>query len=519
MSNYAYSETLPSWLLNRSSGVLLHPTALPGQQGIGSLGSEAMRFVDFLESAGFSYWQTCPLGPTGFGDSPYQVFCSSAGNPYLIDWNPVLESDLIGISDLNILKNLSDQRVDYGSLYNCFYHVARIAFSNFRSNSNALESMYGNFDKFKNRYSWLKSYGVFQALKLANNNDPWWLWNSKFKKSINLDDLNSDILDEVNFHFFLQYLFFGQWLKLKEYANQKGIFILGDLPIYAAPDSSDIWAHQNLFEINHGNSVFENVAGVPPDYFNQDGQLWGNPLYNWNEHEKDGFSWWVDRLSTQIEIFDVVRIDHFRAFHDYWSIPSSLGNAKMGSWKSGPGIRFWNKINQFFPHRPFLAEDLGLITDEVRLLRNQAGLPGMAVLQFAFDGDPENLYLPHNLAQNLVLYLGTHDNDTVSGWYDNADEEIRGNFRSYLNVSGEFPSWDLLRFAYRTISPLVIVPVQDLLGLGSEARFNCPGEAIGNWQWRMSHSQLDSLFESSKYLFEQAKISGRTKNDSHEKGR
>ena len=281
------------------------------------------------------------------------------------------------------------------------------------------------------------------------------------------------------------------------------------MPIYAAPDSSEVWANQKLFQINTENSAFEYVAGVPPDYFNMEGQFWGNPLYNWKEHEKEEYSWWIDRLKSQTEIFDVVRIDHFRAFNDYWSIPSS-GNAKQGNWELGPGIKFWNKINEIFPDRPFLAEDLGLISEEVRNLRDLAGLPGMAVLQFAFDGDAKNLYLPHNLAKNLVLYLGTHDNDTTCGWYEQAGEEIRGNFRSYLNVSGEFPSWDLLRFAYRTISPLVIVSVQDLLSLGSEARFNCPGEAIGNWQWRMNHSQLNSLFKSSNYLREQAKITGRS---------
>ena len=253
-----------------------------------------------------------------------------------------------------------------------------------------------------------------------------------------------------------------------------------------------MWAHQNLFQIDKENSSFEKVAGVPPDYFNENGQLWGNPLYNWGEHEKDGFRWWIERLKAQVEIFDVVRIDHFRAFNDYWAIPSIFEDAKEGHWERGPGILFWEKINESFPSRPFLAEDLGLISTEVRALRDRASLPGMAVLQFAFDGDSQNLYLPHNLENNLVLYLGTHDNDTTRGWYDQADEEVRSNFRSYLNVSGNFPSWDLLRFAYRTISPLVIVPVQDLLSLGSEARFNCPGEGIGNWQWRMSQAQLDS---------------------------
>ena len=509
MSNSYFSQSLPTWLDHRAAGVLLHPSSLPGNQGIGSLGNEARRFVDFLQSAGFRYWQTCPLGPTGFGDSPYQVFCSSAGNPYFIDWSPLVEFGILQTSDLSGLQQLSIEHVEYGYLHREFYPVARIAFSNFMQKENILESEYGNFDDFKCKFPWLKSYGCFQALKSLNNNEPWWLWNAQYKNSINFDKILTDHREEANFHLFLQYLFFGQWLQLKSYANQRGILLLGDLPIYAAPDSSEVWANQNLFQIHLENSTFENVAGVPPDYFNIEGQFWGNPLYDWEEHEKEKYSWWIDRLKSQKEIFDIVRIDHFRAFNEYWSIPS-YGSAKQGTWEQGPGIKFWIKINEVFPDRPFLAEDLGLISEEVRNLRDQAGLPGMAVLQFAFDGNVKNLYLPHNLAKNLVLYLGTHDNDTTCGWYDNAKEEIRGNFRSYLNVSGEFPSWDLLRFAYRTISPLVIVSVQDLLSLGSEARFNCPGEAIGNWQWRMNCSQLESLFESSKYLREQAKITGRS---------
>ena len=508
MSNYGISHSLPRWLDSRAAGVLLHPSALPGNLGIGNLGKESRLFIDFLESAGFRYWQTCPVGPTGFGDSPYQVFCSSAGNPYFIDWTTLVDLGLLKASDLSGLQNLSIKHVEYGYLYNEFDPVARTAFSNFQQNKRILEAKYGIFEDFKNRFSWLETFACFQALKSANNNEPWWLWNAKYKNLVNFDEILADHNDEVSYHLFLQYLFFGQWLEMKSYANQRGISLLGDLPIYAAADSSEVWSNQTLFQIHSKNSTFENIAGVPPDYFNKEGQFWGNPLYDWEEHEKEEYSWWIDRLKSQTEIFDVVRIDHFRAFNDYWSIPSS-GNAKQGTWKLGPGMKIWDKINEVFPDRPFLAEDLGLISNEVRNLRDQAGLPGMAVLQFAFDGDPKNLYLPHNLAKNLVLYLGTHDNDTTCGWYEHADEEIRGNFRSYLNVSGEFPSWDLLRFAYRTISPLVIVSVQDLLSLGSEARFNCPGEAIGNWQWRMNHSQLNSLFKSSNYLLEQAKVTGR----------
>ena len=513
MSNLNFPQSMPSWLDNRATGLLLHPSSLPSHQGIGTLGDEAKLFIDFLEQAGFSYWQTCPLGPTGFGDSPYQVFSSNAGNPYFIDWKPLHQIGLLNNIDLQPLQKLPSGDVDYGLLYREIFPIAQIAYSNFRTDRIQLEMKYGSFDGFKLNHAWLQKYACFQVLKSLHQNDPWWLWDDEFRNPVDIRCIVSAYVEECDFHIFLQYIFFAQWNELKSYANDKGIFILGDLPIYAAPDSSDVWANQALFQLDSVSSSFRNVAGVPPDYFNQDGQSWGNPLYSWEAHEEDDFSWWVQRLEAQVEIFDVVRIDHFRAFHDYWSIPSPGDDAKGGHWETGPGIQFWSKINQLFPHRPFLAEDLGLISDEVRLLRDQAGLPGMAVLQFAFDGDSKNLYLPHNLGKNLVLYLGTHDNDTTCGWYNQADEEIRGNFRSYLNVSGNHPSWDLLRFAFRTVSPLVIVPVQDLLSLGSEARFNSPGVPSGNWQWRMNYAQLNSLFDSANYLREQTKITGRLQAD------
>ena len=502
----------PLWLQGRSAGVLFHPSSLPGAYGIGSLGSHAYQFVDFLEKAGFSFWQMCPVGPTGFGDSPYQVFSSSAGNPYFIDWDKLIELNLLESSDLSNLQKLPSHAVDYGSLYAEFYPVARLAYAHFKEKKQYVEREFGEYNNFINQNPWLKAYASFQAIKLLHENQPWWMWGDKYRHFSYLDSLDDEtIAPEVDFQVFLQYLFWGQWKKLKSYANRKGISLLGDLPIYAAPDSSDVWAHQNLFQLDQENSTFQNVAGVPPDYFNQDGQLWGNPLYDWQAHAEENFSWWIDRLNAQLELFDVVRIDHFRAFHNYWCIPSSSEDAKAGKWENGPGMKFWNRINDIFPKRPFLAEDLGLITDEIRSLRGQAGLPGMAVLQFAFDGDEKNLYLPHNLNHDLVLYLGTHDNDTTCGWYDSANEEVRGNFRSYLNVSGESPSWDLLRFAYRTISPLVIVPMQDLVGLGNTARFNSPGEPEGNWQWRCSEEELYFLFDSADYLKLQAKISGRLK--------
>ncbi|OUU40908.1 MAG: 4-alpha-glucanotransferase [Verrucomicrobia bacterium TMED56] len=509
MSNNGYSHysSMPDWLSNRALGVLMHPTSFPCSYGIGSIGKSSYQFVDFLSGSGVQFWQTCPLGPTGYGDSPYQVFCSSAGNPYLIDWDELVECNLINESDLEGLRSLPQEFVNYGYLYERFFIAARIAHSNFQKHSDILESKFGCYEDFLKSHTWLKDYAEYQTIKSFHQNDPWWKWKADFRfctyEESELDPV------EIDFHCFLQYIFWGQWLRLKQYANENNVSILGDLPIYAAPDSSDVWANQKLFLLNENESSFQELAGVPPDYFNQDGQLWGNPLYNWESHKQQNYSWWLERLSSQLELFDVLRIDHFRAFHDFWSIPSSSMNAKDGIWKSGPGLDFWEKVNEKFPSRPFLAEDLGLINEGVRDLRNHAGLPGMAVLQFAFDGDPENLYLPHNLLPSLVLYLGTHDNDTTKGWYDSVPEEVRSNFRSYLSVSADCPSWDLLRYALRTVSPLVVVPAQDLLSLGSEARLNCPGEAEGNWQWRSTKEEMSNLFACAKYLREQSKITGR----------
>lgn len=504
------SHSLPSWISRRASGSLLHLSSLPGSYGIGNLGSDALAFVDFLSESGIRFWQTCPVGPTGYGDSPYQVFSSFAGNPYFIDWEPLISIGMIKDEELSSLRALPSHEVDYGSLYQKFFPCARIAFSRFSDHKDELESLYGNLESFcSENASWISSYGCFQVLKQREAGKPWWKWSdaSKNADSSLLAEIRDD--SDFSFHVFLQYLFWGQWKALRMYANAKNVSLLGDLPIYAAPDSSEVWQRPDLFQVDR-DAGFSHVAGVPPDYFNENGQYWGNPLYDWDRHEADNYSWWMERLSVQLKLFDVVRIDHFRGFHDYWSIPTKTDDARLGSWCDGPGMKFWEVARNRFPTLPFLAEDLGLISEEVRDLRRKAGLPGMAVLQFAFDGDEANLYLPHNLEKDLVLYTGTHDNDTTSGWYESSDEEVRGNFRTYLNVNGEAPSWDMLRMAYRSVAPLVVVPVQDLLSLGSSARLNEPGFAMGNWTWRLTKDQLEMLgLESAPYLAEQAKITGR----------
>ena len=504
---------LPTWLKDRSSGIFLHATSLPGRFGIGNIGESARKFTDFLAKSGFGFWQTCPVGPTGYGDSPYQVFSSSAGNPYLIDWQQLIEIELINETELAVLISDSHDDIDYGHLYENYSLIAEKAYLNFDKNRNSLEDRYGSFSDFKElNMGWLNPYCCYQVYKKESNNKPWWKWQKDIRtyNSAMHSGFSESQLITFDIHAFLQFIFFSQWNELRSYANLNGIKIIGDLPIYVAPDSADVWERPELFQLDEELGNFTHVAGVPPDYFNEDGQFWGNPLYDWEVHREDGYKWWMDRLDSQLRLFDVVRIDHFRGFHNYWSIPVSQKDAKLGNWKTGPGLDFWKLAKKRFPTLPFLAEDLGLITDGVRKLRCSAGLPGMAVLQFAFDGDPENLYLPHNLNHDLVLYTGTHDNDTTCGWYHSTLEEVRGNFRTYFNIPAEFPSWDMLRMAYRTTAKLVVIPMQDLLSLGSEARLNEPGAPFGNWTWRMSSWELDRVSnECSDYIKGQAEICGR----------
>jgi 4-alpha-glucanotransferase len=498
---------LPSWLSKRSAGVLLHPSSLPNGHGIGCLGEAAYQWIDFLRDAGVFFWQMCPVGPTGYGDSPYQVFSSSAGNPYFIDWAPLVEFGYIQQDSLFSLTQSETHQVDFGSLYENFYPLMKLAFSNFKRDSKPLVDRYGDLEQFKSKHaSWLEPYATFQSLKSKNNLKPWWEWPAE---DINASNDPSSAGNEFEFHCFLQFLFRSQWDELHQYSKSKKISLIGDLPIYVAPDSVDAWRNKELFQINELNE-FTSIAGVPPDYFNEKGQLWGNPLYNWERNKEDDYKWWIQRIRDQLDLFEVIRIDHFRAFHDYWSIPKGSEDAVNGRWEIGPGIDFWKQVRMHFPDLPFLAEDLGDINKQVRQLRDSIGLPGMAVLQFAFDGNPKNLYLPHNLMRDVVLYTGTHDNDTSLGWYETADESSKSFFRSYLNIDGSTPGWDMLRHAYRSVPQLVITPAQDLLSLGTDARFNKPGEASGNWNWRMTEAQFHHLrHHSTRYLREQAILAGR----------
>ncbi len=492
-------KPLFDWLEQRSSGVLMHPTSLPGTQGIGVLGEAVDDWLDFLAAAGIRYWQTCPLGPTGFGDSPYQCFSAFAGNPYLIDLKPLLALGLLEDEDLLPLAQLPQDSVDYGALYEAKWPVLFKAFAAWQGKrDHALP--WGDFTGFRQKQKhWLDGFALFMAIKDIRSGEPWWMWPEelRFFSRVDQDSLPAEVHERAEAHAFFQYLFFGQWHEVRRKAHLKGVEIIGDAPIFVASDSADVWSHPELFQIDQQSGRPLKVAGVPPDYFSLDGQLWGNPLYDWGRHAETGFAWWLSRLRANFEICDVLRIDHFRAFDTYWSIPAEATTARNGQWMNGPGLAFFEAIRQDMPRARLIAEDLGDLFPSVNELREATGLPGMAILQFAFGGESDNPYLPHNLKANCVLYPGTHDNDTTQGWYQAAPDHVRHHVRHYLRIGGQDISWDLIRACYESVCNLTIIPLQDLLNLDSKARFNTPGKAQGNWQWRYREAQLQHLHHHS----------------------
>lgn len=500
------------WLDTRASGVLLHPTSLPGDTGIGSMNPHLRRFLDFLQTSGFSYWQVCPLGPTGYGDSPYQSFSTFAGNPYLIDLHQLVGAGLLHDADLVALQVLEGARVDFGKLYERFWPILETAWERFQANRTLLPAEWGDFEQFKqDKADWLEGYALFMALKEKFGGKPWLEWPTQYRSFDSAQDNKAaeGIEDRVEAQMFYQFLFFSQWDAVREMARQRGISIIGDVPIFVALDSADVWSDPELFQLGRDGKP-KAVAGVPPDYFAPKGQLWGNPLFDWKRMEKDGYAWWIRRMEAAASLYDVIRIDHFRGFQDYWSVPASHKDASKGKWMPGPGIDFFAKLKSALPGLKMIAEDLGVITDDVRKLRDESGLPGMAVLQFAFGGGADNLYLPHNLSQNCVIYPGTHDNDTTIGWYQGTTDSVRHHVRQYFRVSGQEINWDFIRSAYSSTARLAIIPMQDLMNLGAEARFNTPGVAEGNWQWRYLSDQLDQLWrQSSGYLLDLARLYGR----------
>ena len=501
-----------NWLSTRSAGVLLHPTSLPGTQGIGVLDSAVDRFLDFLQACGMQSWQVCPLGPTGYGDSPYQCFSAFAGNPYLIDLSQLASRGLLAPGDLRPLESLPRDSVDYGALYHTKWTILRRAYDAYvQAGRPALDA--GGFEAFKaSQSSWLDAYGTFRALKDHHQGRAWWEWPKDLRSydGAAKSPLRARLAREIEAQQFYQYLFFVQWARVRKEARARGISIIGDVPIFVAADSADVWADHGLFELGSDGLPLA-VAGVPPDYFSEDGQLWGNPLYRWERHRKDGYAWWKARLKASFEVCDVVRIDHFRGFDAYWRIPFPAKTAKIGTWVPGPGLDLFKAIREAFPEAKIIAEDLGVLTPSVVALREATGLPGMAILQFAFGGGADNAYLPHNLLHNNVVYPGTHDNDTSLGWYKSADEKSRDHARRYLKVSGAEIGWDLIRASYEATSRMAVMPLQDILSLGTEARFNSPGKAEGNWKWRYSAGTLETLTANgtAAYLHSLAELYGR----------
>ena len=500
-----------NWLDHRAAGVLLHPTSFPGPHGIGTLDHHATRFLEFLSKAGFSYWQVCPLGSTGYGNSPYQSFSAFAGNPYLIDLEPLVAAGLLQRSELAKLEALPADRVDFGAIWQHKWPALFFAAARFQKKPVALP--YGDFGAFcATQAGWLDDYAYFLALKDHFSGRPWWEWPAEqrnFEKAAK-SPLRRSLAAKIFAHQFLQYLFFGQWRALRARAAALGIQVVGDVPIFVALDSADVWANPDLFQLDPATRRPTFVAGVPPDYFSADGQLWGNPLYAWPAHQKTGYAWWLRRMAATFDLCDVVRIDHFRGFESYWAVPAGSPNARKGSWEPGPGLELFRAIRDAFPTAKIIAEDLGVLTPGVIALREATGLPGMAITQFAFGGDAKNLYLPHNHVPNCVLYPGTHDNDTTRGWYAATDEKSRDHLRRYFRISGAEIAWDFIRAAYASPCRLAVLPLQDLLDLDSSARFNLPGKPDGNWEWRYRADQLENLARNSTtYLRDLGELYGR----------
>lgn len=484
----------------RSSGILLHPTSLPSRYGIGDLGDEAFKWVDFLASANQKLWQILPLGPTGFGDSPYQCFSAFAGNPYLISPDKLLADGLLSRSDLESVPNFPNDNVDYGPVIEYKLSLLDTVYVNYKRT----KILRDEFESFKQKNSaWLDDFALFMALKESHGGAVWSTWEDELvsRQPQALQAAREKYADAVESQELRQFLFFRQWESIKSHAHRHGIKIIGDIPIFVAYDSADVWAHPELFFLDeHGKPTV--VAGVPPDYFSATGQLWGNPLYRWDVLKKNNYAWWIERFRATLAVVDIVRLDHFRGFEAYWEIPFGMPTAEVGKWVKGPGADFFNGLKSSLGDLPIIAEDLGVVTKEMTALRDQFNLPGMKVLQFAFSSDGSDLFLPHNFTHNCVVYSGTHDNDTTRGWYESSSTERERDFaRRYLGRDGADIAWDLIRLAFSSVADMAVAPLQDILNLGTQARMNLPGRASGNWGWRFAWNQInDGMRERLKEM-------------------
>ena len=474
----------------RSSGIILHPTSLPGPDGIGDLGPEAYRWVNFLKRCNFGLWQVLPLGPTGYGDSPYQSFSAFAGNPYLVSPTLLLEDDLLTGEDLADRPDFPSERVDYGEVIRWKLILLERAFGHFQKTA-SLE-IKAEMAEFQAREAgWLEDYALFMAIKEAQGMVSWDNWPTPLRRREPqaLEAFRLANPDAIQRHIFRQFLFFRQWEALHTYTQKQGIQIIGDIPIFVAYDSADVWAHPELFFMDEERRPTF-VAGVPPDYFSPTGQLWGNPIYKWDVHRESGYAWWIERIRSTLKLVDFLRLDHFRGFAGYWEIPAGMPTAEVGKWAPGPGADLFEVIRSALGGLPIIAEDLGEITPDVIELRDTLGLPGMKVLQFAFQTDPNDPFLPHNYPVNCVAYTGTHDNNTSAAWYASAPIKEQDLRRRYLARSGEDIVWDMIRAIWSSVAAFTLAPMQDFLSLGSEGRMNTPGQPGGNWSWRLTPESL-----------------------------
>ena len=477
-------------MLDRSSGILMPLSSLPSPYGIGTMGKAAFQFVDFLASAGQKYWQLLPLGPTSFGDSPYQSFSSFAGNPYFVDLDLLIKDKLLKPAEV---KNRDwgerEDRVDYGKIYENRFAVLRLAYER------GAERYEEEIAAFRQENGWwLENYALFMAIKASQGMKAWSEWPEelRLREDAAMEKARKELRQDVEFYIFVQFLFYRQWEALRDYAHDKGIRFIGDIPIYVALDSADVWSEPHFFQLDEKN-IPKEVAGVPPDAFTEDGQLWGNPLYDYDAMKKDGYGWWIRRIDGAKKLYDVIRIDHFRGFESYWAVPYGDKTARRGHWRPGPGMDLVGVLTSWFHKLRFIAEDLGFMTPEVKKLLADSGLPGMKVLEFGFDAKGESDYMPHNCVNRSVCYVGTHDNEVVNGWLKSTDRATLRYAADYMHkTADESWCWAMIRTGMSTASQLFVMQMQDVLELPASARMNCPGTATGNWQWRMRPDAIDA---------------------------
>lgn len=473
----------------RKCGMLLPVSSLPSKYGIGAFSKEAYEWIDLLKKAGQHYWQILPLGPTGYGDSPYQSFSSFAGNPYYIDLEELVREDLITAEQCNLLDFGEDtSSVNYEKIYENRYPLLKQAYASWKGKGNLAEAV---SETLSEETVW---YCFYMALKDHFQGESWIHWEEdiRLKKEEAVEHYKKLLADEMGFYLFLQFKFWEQWKKLKAYAGEQGIRIIGDLPIYVAFDSADAWGHPELFQFDE-KGYPEAVAGCPPDAFSATGQLWGNPLYRWDYHKETGYEWWMKRLEYSFCLYDTVRVDHFRGFDEYYRVPAGREDAMVGTWEKGPGIQLFTQFKERFGDLDIIAEDLGFLTPSVLDLLSETGFPGMKVLEFAFDANGESIYLPHNYSKNCVVYTGTHDNQTLRSWYEDLSEADRNFSRRYLNnynTSGDEIHWDFIRLALASVANLAVIPVQDYLGTGRNGRINEPSTLGNNWKWRLKPGEI-----------------------------